>query len=61
MLSSSPKLIVYRLVLHDPDAGHLFQNTLSSECLEPVDLEFWIPDITDLPDTRYNGFTRYQI
>ena len=41
----SPKLIVDGFVLHYTHAGHLFQNTLSAERLEPINLKFWIPDI----------------
>ena len=44
---SDPQLVVDRLVLHDPDAGHLLKHLLSRERLQAIDLKLWIPEILE--------------
>ena len=46
-INASLELVVDRLVLHDPDAGHLLEHLLSRERLQAIDLKLWIPEILE--------------
>lgn len=46
-VNASLELVVDRLVLHDPDAGHLLKHLLSRERLQAIDLELWIPEVLE--------------